>query len=454
MKKNLFRIASLCSITALSVGLSLHCNLKSTPVCAEQHVDNYQEYKYAGSYYQKLDTNGITEGLNGTLRKRLSELILPSKWYTYSGSSEGTLGKILQSSDEDPTNNENMVLFYSRDSITKRASGGNTTDWNREHVWPQSLSNGHWGKEKAGADLLHIRPTWYTTNNKRGSIVYGDINKAGAQTYNNMVYAYINGSRFEPIDSVKGDVARILMYVWTAYYDYYNDTSLYLTNAIESYDTLLKWHTLDKPDTLEGKRNDFSEKSNQKNRNPFVDHPEYAWEIFGNSVKDSSVKEECKAAYPLQGDTPVDPPISSSSSSSSIYSESSVSSSFSSQESTSSNSEEPSSSANSESSYSSSSFSSQESSVSSSAEISSTSIVNSSNSKESTIPSQETSNKESSTVISSEESKEASYSSSGDSGQTNVEKRTFGCGGSLIGTMSLTCLITLVSLVFVLSKKK
>ena len=225
------------------------------------------------------------------------------------------MGKVLQDADQDPTNSANMVLFYSRDSISKRGSGGSVTDWNREHIWPQSLSNGHWGKTIAGADLLHIRPTWYSTNNARGNTVYGDVNKAGAKTYNDMTYGYMSGSYFEPIDSVKGDVARILMYVWTAYYDYYKDTSLSLTSAIQDYDTLLKWHTLDKPDVLEGSRNNFSETSIQKNRNPFVDHPEYAWRIFGASANTSSIVDECKAAYP--DNSPVAPADDSSENSSS-----------------------------------------------------------------------------------------------------------------------------------------
>ena len=435
MKKNLLRIIVLPAVFAISASISLNLNIKTASVYAEQHIDNYQEYKYSGNYYAPLAVYDsiATDGLNGTLRKRLSKLILPKAWYTYSGSSSGCLGNELQQADQDPTNNSNMVLFYSRDSVSKRAAGGSTTDWNREHVWPQSLSNGHWGKEKAGTDVLHIRPTWYTTNNKRGNTVYGDVNKKNPQTYNGMIYAYVSGSYFEPIDAVKGDVARILMYVWTAYYDYYEDTSLYLTNAIESYDTLLKWHTLDKPDALEGVRNDYSESSKQKNRNPFVDHPEFAWKIFGDSVKDSSIKAACKAAYP--DSEQVDPPVGSSSSSSS--SSISVSS-----ESSSSNEESSSTIASSESSSS--------NSISESSQISS---------EESISSSIEESSFESSEIISFS-SQESIVSSSEESSSNNtdkpivVETKIYGCNSSLLGTVSLTGLIALVGIVFALSKKE
>lgn len=469
MNKNVIKIIALSAVFALSAGISLNLNLDSKSVYAEQHFDNYQQYKYSGSYYSSLANTSYTEGLNGTLRKKLSSLILPKGWYAYSGSSSGCLGYELQQADEDPTNSSNMVLFYTRDSVSKRAAGGSTTDWNREHVWPQSLSNNHWGKDKAGADVLHIRPTWYTTNNTRGNTVYGDINKSNPIKYNNMVYAYTSGSRFEPIDAVKGDVARILMYVWTAYYEYYDDTSLYLTKAIESYDTLLKWHTLDKPDALEGHRNDYSESSKQKNRNPFVDHPEYAWQIFGNSAS-ASVKSACEAAYP---DPTVIPPTSSSTSSnsssiessSSIISSSESSSSSSSSESSSSSLESSSSISSSESSSSESSSESSSSSVasssSSSSEISSSgqepsSSINSSSessSSESAISSSEEPSSISSEISSEQPSSEI-ISSSSNNEPSEPKKSAGGCHGSLIGTVSLAGLTALFGLVFILSKKK
>lgn len=302
MKKCLFKIATVSTVLVIGACLSLNTASKINPIYAAQHIDNYSEAtSYSGHYYDSL-SGDYTEGLQGTLRKALSTLIFPKDWYEYSGSSTGTLGKILQSADEDPTNSSNMVLFYTRDSVTKQASSND--GWNREHVWPQSLSKNssgvqHWGKTKAGADLLHIRPTYAKTNSARDNSRYGDNNKTGVQKYNGMDFAYTSGGYFEPLDSVKGDVARILMYIWTAYYDYYNDPELLVTKAIQSYDVLLKWHTMDAPDELEASRNDFSEGSIQENRNPFVDHPEYGWQIFGDSASES-VKQACKEAYPAQ----------------------------------------------------------------------------------------------------------------------------------------------------------
>ena len=473
MKKSLIKIVALSAVFVLGAGLSINASSTPTTVFAIQHEDNYQEYKYSGTYYSTIGAS-LTDGLNGTLRKSLSSLILPKGWYTYSGSSDGTLGKVLQSADEDPTNSANMVMFYTRDSVSKRGAGNGSGQWNREHVWPRSLSNDNWsskngGSSHAGTDILHVRPTWYDANETRGSTKYGDNNKTGVQKYSGMEFAYTSGSYFEPLDSVKGDVARILMYVWTAYVDYYNDSGLVVTKAIQSYDVLLKWHTMDKPDALEGHRNDFSEDSKQKNRNPFVDHPEYAWKIFGDSAS-STVKNDCMAAYPDNNSG--QPPISSSSSigsstSSSVSSESSSSSiSVSSSDSSSSiSSSESSSSSISSSEISSSSIANSESSstISSSSEAPSSSEISSSEiSSSSAISSEEPSSSEiissseepSSSVITSEQPSSEPISSSSSNQPSEPKKSTGGCHSSLIGTISLTSLVALFGLVFALSKKK
>lgn len=300
-KYTLLKIVTIFTAFAvLTTGLTAHLNAKPTQVDAAQHTANYDSYTYSGTYYNSLNFNA-SEGLNGQLRQSLTTLIYPQGWYTYGNSGEDHLSTQCQYADEDPTNSSNMVYLYTRDSVKKNAA----STWNREHVWPQSLSNDCWGKTKAGTDLLHIRPTYDSTNSSRSNDKYCDVNKVSPRTYNGMTFGYGTGEKFEPLDSVKGDVARIIMYVWVAYKNYYSNLPA-ITNVFESYDTLLKWHTQDKPDVLEGNRNNYCEASVQKNRNPFVDHPELAWKIFGDSAS-SSIKSACMAAYPSSGSsTPVE----------------------------------------------------------------------------------------------------------------------------------------------------
>ena len=313
-KTNIFKIVSI--FTAFALGItSLITVLTKTPkeIEAEQHLNNYSLYSYTGTYYsdKNIALDG-TGGMDGTIRTSLSSKNRPADYYTYGGYSVGNnLSTVLQKADEDPDNPSNMIYFYTRNSVTKTAANAdaNTIIWNREHVWCQSLSNDNWGKTEAGTDILHLRPTYAYTNNSRGDKPYGDNNHAGELKYNDMTYGYADKlPNFEPIDSVKGDVARIIMYVWVTYTGYpgYNDISI--GDIIESYDTLIKWHTMDKPDVLEGNRNDYcEEQSIQGNRNPFVDHPELAWKIFGAEVENQTILNDCVTAYPAEGYVPVNP---------------------------------------------------------------------------------------------------------------------------------------------------
>lgn len=303
MKKNsiALKLAMLSTAFVLAIsGIAITKNKTATEVEATQHTSNYALYSYSGTYYDSIDFNA-SAGLNGQLRQALTSLIYPKSWYTYSGSGETHLSTQLQYADEDPTNSNNMVYLYTRDSVKKNAA----SSWNREHVWPQSLSNGCWGESKGGTDILHIRPTYNSTNSSRSNDKYCDVNKDSPREYNGMIFGYGSGTKFEPLDSVKGDVARIIMYVWVAYNSYYSNLPP-ITNVFESYDTLLKWHTQDKPDVLEGNRNNYAQSSNQKNRNPFVDHPELGWKIFGDSAS-TSIKNACMEAYPADGYTPTNP---------------------------------------------------------------------------------------------------------------------------------------------------
>ena len=319
IKKHLFKIATLFATLTLGIGLVAHINTTYKEVDATQYIGDYSPYTYSGSFYDNFDFNA-TGGMNGALKTALTSWIKPKGFFTYSGSGTGTLSEELQEADQDPNNSNNMVIFYTRDSIGKAAAGSGTSMvWNREHVWCQSLSNGNWGESQGGTDLLHLRPDYASTNSSRSNTPYGDINKSNPKYYDpvqkkvvndssKMLFGYSNGTWFEPLDCVKGDVARIVMYIWTTYTGWSGYSPLNITTVFQSYDTLLKWHTMDKPDALEGHRNDYVQSTKQKNRNPFVDHPELAWKIFNDANGlSTSVLNQCMAAYPANGGDPVNP---------------------------------------------------------------------------------------------------------------------------------------------------
>lgn len=305
MKIRISLLKSLIISSFMIVGGSFSVDYNRIPVKQEanQYLADFAPYTYSGNYYNAIDFSK-SEGMNGDLRKAITSLIVPQGFYTYSGSGDSRyISTQLQYADEDPTNSSNMIYLYTRDSVAKNAA----VTWNREHVWPQSLSNGNWGENKGGVDILHLRPTYNSVNSSRGNKPYGDVQKQGPVYYETMLYGYTaGGTYFEPIDQVKGDVARTIMYLWTAYNGYPNYASLDIEDVFQSYDTLLKRHTQDKPDMLEGNRNNYCQTSLQKNRNPFVDCPELAWKIFGSQAS-TEIKNACMEAYPFDSSSGGDP---------------------------------------------------------------------------------------------------------------------------------------------------
>ena len=158
----------------------------------------------------------------------------------------------------------------------------NGSGWNREHVWPKSL--GGFDKDGAGADLHHIRPTENKTNSQRGNKKYGNVTSGTTSVGNlsSLSGGVFNGQYFEPSDNVKGDVARICLYVYVRWGGVYSQSNNIL-NVFESVDVLLEWCALDPVDTWEMGRNEVVEEI-QGNRNVFIDYPELAWLLFGKEI--------------------------------------------------------------------------------------------------------------------------------------------------------------------------
>ncbi|MDY5655206.1 MAG: endonuclease, partial [Bacilli bacterium] len=235
------------------------------------------------SYYSSID-NSLSLGMNGTFCSRLTTLLYPKDFYTYKGSNVGQTGYELIALNEDPSNPDNMIMFYTQDSIKKEVSGDGT--WNREHVWCQSLSYAtEYGKDelygttKGGVDILHLMPTYRNVNSTRNNRRYDEIPSGEEKYFNNCYYGKIGKEdNFEPRDDVKGDAARICLYMWVVYLKAHGSK---ITNVATSLEMLVRWSNEDKPSQIEKNRNNLAQKGKQKNRNPFVDHPEWVNYIFG-----------------------------------------------------------------------------------------------------------------------------------------------------------------------------
>ena len=184
--------------------------------------------------------------------------------------------------------------FYSGTAIGPSWDGGDT--WNREHVWPNSKSDsGSKSNTTREVDIMMLRPTAVSENSSRGNKAYGEGSS----------YYHPNEESGGAYD-LRGDVARVVLYVYVRYGTSSNsDGALeYMWEAsgvIESKEVLLKWMEEDPVDTWELGRND-SVQSITGTRNVFVDYPELAFLLFAEDVPagyDSPSGEGAGSAYSI-----------------------------------------------------------------------------------------------------------------------------------------------------------
>ena len=162
--------------------------------------------------------------------------------------------------------------------------------YNREHSWPSSWFN---DQSTPRTDLHHIFPVDGYVNNKRSNYAFGEVGSASWTSQNGSKLGTcktpgFSGTAFEPIDEYKGDFARAIMYMSVRYYTEDGSWgSSDMTNKSEiqpwAINLLLCWNEQDPVSDKEKERNDAIYNDFQHNRNPFVDHPEYARMIWDPS---------------------------------------------------------------------------------------------------------------------------------------------------------------------------
>lgn len=159
--------------------------------------------------------------------------------------------------------------------------------FNREHSWPQSwFSNA----STPTTDLHHIFPTDGFVNQQRSNYPFGEVQTASWASQNGSKLGTCksslgyNGTVFEPIDEYKGDFARALMYMSVRYYgedSSWGTSGMTNKSIIKDWaiNMLMNWSDNDPVSQKEIDRNNVVY-GIQSNRNPFIDHPEYARAIW------------------------------------------------------------------------------------------------------------------------------------------------------------------------------
>lgn len=219
------------------------------------------EQTYTG-YYQSI--SNVTDG---QLLMSLRQLITTMNLKTY-----GEARYLLDDTDRDPNNPNNVILVYNRASVSGTWDDGST--WNREHVWPQNYLPAKADSNSSinvASDLQNLKPANPSINSSRGNSAFVD----GTGVYK------LGGGGFYPGDADRGDIARILLYMHVRWGLTIN------TSTVGDLNLLLRWHKQDPVDNFERNRNELIY-TYQGNRNPFIDYPDFAERIWGPIVVTST----------------------------------------------------------------------------------------------------------------------------------------------------------------------
>ena len=260
-------------------------------------------------YYKKLNTK--LEG--DEFKMSLHEVILHDTATNYQ-----LMSTYHKTTDADPDNPGNILLFYTGQSVpTSRSKegyikyGDGDEEIQREHVWPQSRfriygsMDGSYGKmdnPNPAEDIYNVRPCMGYVNELRSNYFYDEQSNPSRTTLypwdvNGEKQGTLEGTTFEftLAEQYRGDMARIIFYMATRYEkleiieesDYGTGSNSYTFGRLS---TLLKWNLEYNVKEYEKVRNDATQKI-QGNRNPFVDHPEFACKIWGS--KNAATKKVC-----------------------------------------------------------------------------------------------------------------------------------------------------------------
>ncbi|MBQ9448658.1 MAG: endonuclease [Acholeplasmatales bacterium] len=259
---------------------------------------------YDGNYYDSITSTLLNDKV--ALKNALFTITNPSNYHRSSYSTAQSDLKTIDSYD-----GYYVECIYTGERLQKNDA------WDREHIWAKSYGF----KDEyydAYSDTHHLRVSEHSINVNRSSSFFDEVaNPTNTDKYGNKWTTTV----FEPRDEVKGDIARMLLYMTVKYDDpdvldleltddedeitrsasvfgglkpttgsesqmteYNKRTYVGGTDNPEVYlgklSTLIKWHYQDPVDAREVYRNNTIFTSYQHNRNPFIDHPEYVYYLY------------------------------------------------------------------------------------------------------------------------------------------------------------------------------
>jgi len=167
--------------------------------------------------------------------------------------------------------------------------------YNKEHSFPQSWFS---SASPMVSDLFQVYPTDGKVNQIRDNSAYGKVGTANYISSNgskrgNCITPGFSGTVFEPADAYKGDFARTYFYMATRYENLIgswqsksNADDILDGSSFPCYDSWFlnlmgEWQAQDPVSQKEIDRNNNIYTLYQHNRNPYIDHPEYVYQVWG-----------------------------------------------------------------------------------------------------------------------------------------------------------------------------
>lgn len=242
-------------------------------------------------YYTSIDFTLTGNALKDELAELITQTHTTELIYT------PDVWNALRQSDLDPDNPQKVLLMYGFNDTDDVVRNDRTRDvslscdrigscvgyWVREHVYAQSLGDPRLGEEGPGSDAHHLRSIDFQLNSSRG-------NRAFATGSGNA--GIVTGSYWYPGDEWKGDVARMVMYMYVRYQERCAATRVGTGSTSYSTfgdmpDIFLEWNVQDPVSQYERNRNTVLQNM-QGNRNPFIDEPYLATLIWnGPNAQDN-----------------------------------------------------------------------------------------------------------------------------------------------------------------------
>ncbi len=253
-------------------------------------------------YYNTAIGSGSTlrVALRNIIRPHTELTYTPGLWNAYYTTDVKPSGKLWDMYSDIPGGTPAYQYTLGTDQCSGSSPSAEGGCYNREHCWPQSKFS---RLPPMVSDLFEVIPTDYYVNNQRGDLPYGIVGGSVSLTFTNGSKLGPNtytgapsGNCYEPLDSFKGDIARTYFYMATCYYgaDSSNFISWEMATGISfkpwAIQMLLEWHHNDPVSAKEINRNNKAY-ALQNNRNPFIDHPEFADCIWGTTTCVNAIGE-------------------------------------------------------------------------------------------------------------------------------------------------------------------